>query len=494
MDAPTRINDNNPKRNDNQVVPYNSQGCRPLVSINEELVQGALSWTTKFQLHLASHLGTEVIPIDNIPPQLKKVLSFMEAFFSRVSEEEGDQMIAEARPTIEMIIAKKKEEELRKLAYAGVRSREQLKQKEALMYSLVDKAIVAYLANPRNIENRVNIDLAMVRTKFGFVSDENQTIILSFWNLVDAHPEYYKQAVAHEVAFMGFSSLNSVESMMDEASTDNHIHIILKVMEAYTSSAQKVKDGIRQERDASQSTNEAVMYDYILLKAELVFPAIVWELIKSLFADKIKRAEELLESFEETTKKCSLSDIAMYQELENSGFDTVGFFQELLHSELNNHLEYIDDLNSIEKFNIYKARVCDVFGMIQDKLNNIWTSYDHVLKCQDSIAKEKAKTEADMRQRALDILVGSRVMNPVEARQILAAQPDSEKTLFKAFNLINPMFETLVNKEAVPLLEEIHYDLAKENDPVNNFVKLYEERDQRVLALFGTSKVEEVTE
>jgi hypothetical protein len=494
MDAPIRINSNNTKNNDNQLVPYNTQCFRPQVAINEELVHGALTWTTKFQLHLASHLGTEVINVQNVPPQLQKVFSFMEAFFSRVSEEEGNQMIAEAQPAIEMIIAKKKEEELRKLTYAGVSSREQLKHKEAQVYSLVDKAIVAYLANPRNIENRVNIDFAMARTKWGFLSEENQTIILSFWKLVDAQPEYYKKAVAIVGAFMGIATLNSVEGLVDESSRDSSVHIILKVMEAYTNSAQKVKDDIRKERDASQSASDVVMYDYILLRAEIVIPALVWELIKSMFADKIKRAEELLESFVEITKKHSLSNIAMFQSLVDSGFDNIGFYQNMVIRDLNDHLEYIDELKSIEKLNIYKARIGDVFGMLQVKLNLIWVSYDNVLNSQEYISEEKAKTEADMRKRALEILVGSHVMNPIEARQILAAQPDSEKTLFKAFTIINPMFETLINKEAVPLLEEIHYDLSKENDPLNNFVKLYEERDQRVLALFGSSKVEEVPE
>lgn len=491
MDAPIGINNNKFKNNDSQVVPYSNQGARPLVSINEELVQGALSWTTKFQLHLASHLGTEVINIHNIPPQLQKMFLFMETLFSRSDEEQGNQMIAELQPAVETIIAKKKEEEIRKLAYAGVRSHQQLKQKEQQVYSLVDRAISVYLANPSNIQNRVNIDLAMVRTKFGSVTDENRTIILNFWNLVETQPDYYKRVQVLEAGFIGFSTLNSIDDLMDGKNKPQEMHIILKVMEMYTNSGKKLKDDMRNERNASQSTHELVLYDYALLKAEVIFSALVWELIKSIFADKIKRAEDLLESFVEMTKKNSLSDIAMFQKLVNSGFDNIGFYQEMLIRNFDDALEYIDDLKSIENLNIYKARVCDIFK-IENISNLMWVSYDQVLESQRYIAKEKAKTDTDMRERALKILVGSNIMNPIEARQILAAQPEAEKTLFRAFNIANPIFEKLVNKEAVPLLEEIRCDLNTELDPVTNFVKLYEERDQRILALFGTSKVEEV--
>lgn len=494
MDAPSGISGNNLKNTDNKIVPYNDQGAQPQVAINEELVQGALSWTTKFQLHLASNLGTEVINIQNVPPQLQKMFFFMETLFSRADEEEGNQMIAQIQPAIEELIAKKKDEELRKLAYAGVRSHQQLKQKEQQVYSLVDKAINAYLTNPSNIQNRVNIDLAMARTKFGSVTDENRTIILNFWNLVVTQPEYYKRAQTLEAGFIGFSTLNSVDDLMDETKKTQDIHIILKVMEIYTSSAKKLKDDMRNERDASRSASDVVLYDYMLLKAEVIFSALVWELIKSTFADKIKRSEDLLESFVETTKKSSLSNIAIFQSLVDSGFDSIGYYQKMLNRHLDDALGYMHEFDAIENLRIYKARMCDIFEMMNTKLEIIWTSYSNVLESQQYIAEERAKTNEDMRERALEVLIGFGVMNPIEARQILASQPESEKTLFKALIIATPLFEKLVNKDVILLLEEIRFDLVNETDPVNNFVKLYEERDQRIMSLFGTSKVEEVKE
>lgn len=496
MDAPI---DNVSKKNSEMVVYRDNP--KPLVAFNEELVLGALSWTTKLQYHLASQLGFNVVQISDLPAPLKKIFSIMELIPDELFQGE---CLAESRQIVQGMVDQKRAEETRKLTYAGVKNRDQLKRKEEKVSQLIDTAKIQYLSNPCNVQSRLNIDLALVKAKFGYISADHESVLNTYWDLVQSNPALSKDSDSICSGALMMLLMNALDDVSDQVGKKLETNPIISAIAFYETAKNRIIAELIAKREDCESFADKALHNYAILKFETTFSALRWEILKKTFMPQISRAEEALAGFTKFHRGIAESNVVLFKQFIDrdekelvKDLKRVRRVQDSFNATLDDLAENISLAANIDLPAYYRL-IKSTFKCIKNEQYSVEMYHSFVdvriksiKRNQEYLREYEGRTEAQFQASALETLKYEGILNPIEAREIFATQTDGEKTIFKALMIESPFYENLVNPAAIPLLEEMRGDIVTD---VEAYVKLYEERDQRILALFSSAKVVEILE
>ena len=465
MDAPIR-DVKKSSAEEGQLIVYGREQ-RPSVAINEELVHGALSWTNKLLLHMGSALGRPVFSEVNLPPSVLKALSNMDHIFNFIQtseEESGEKMLQQIRSNVEEMVAKARETELRKLTLAHVKSLGEWEKKQEEVDNFISEATKKYLKDPCNIENRIDIDLRMLKAKYGFVTEEQETTVRTFWHLVSQSYGYkfFEKEMSLEALYLCIVSMDALDGSDQVYEDSKLLNPIYHVMKKYLASAEKVKNQIILERDKCLDSREVSVYNYAILRGEIMIPAIIFETIRANFEGRIVRAEEALKGF-------------------------IGFVKGVAKSHIDLDKEFMEhDLKKLEKLKVKPYYSKELTA------NSIKSLEEAIARYRKNIQEEESITEEEFIQRALDILQDNHIINPIEAREILAREPEFDKKMFKALTVVNSLYANFKENNSVVVSDEMCVDLTKLSDPIAYFVDMLIDKDQKILALFKKQNFVEI--
>lgn len=184
-----------------------------------------------------------------------------------------------------------------KLERAGVSSYQELNKKRSLISRFKKRAMKEYLKNPKNLEHKHILDLALLKNRGLEDEDveEGVDIIDEFWALVLQSPGYYKRMkkIQRVFAKIWFETLeNSLGSLLEKSffATDKEISnwISKKIFNA----SKEFQESIECE-----FPNDSLLLSYIQVQGDIFLPTVSKKILTRLLETQ-KEECELTSTFE----------------------------------------------------------------------------------------------------------------------------------------------------------------------------------------------------